>query len=337
MKKLSILLLTLFVLSSCTDESETDIPTADEASVVINETADQASVDIIDLIESDGVESIETALDFLFDSSEFNDIGISRDNERARILGIAKLFGQSPAARASEDDFPKGVYEWDNQEGDFVFIEEAEELILKFPSDDSETNNALFILSELAFDVNELPTDLAATITVDETLMLDIDFRVNWSNDGFPETADIYVFVNPFTFDFNFNDTADKSSTLSASIAKGEEVIAAIDLVAHFKTAIKEIPSDIEGRMEYRDVKIAGSVDFDGADTSENGDPNEFIDLELFVKGDKIGDIIFILENDGTEEYYEAYVEYLDGTSESLEDILEDLLEEFETALDEIG
>ncbi|MCP4460143.1 MAG: hypothetical protein GY816_19280 [Cytophagales bacterium] len=337
MKKLPFIFILLLVLASCTKEEEdAGHLNSEVASDAIHETAGDVSDDIITFMESDGVGSVSTILDFLFESSEFSDIGFRKDEQKARILEIGRLFGSLPAARVSNNNFPTGVYEWNELEGDFIFVEDAEELILKFPVGASETNNGIFTLSEFAFDINELPTDFAANITVDEVLMVDADFRVNWSDDQFPESADIYVFVNPFTFDLNFNDTADKSSTLDASIAIGDEVIAAIDLVAHYATSLKGFPKDIEGSVEYRSVKIAGGVDLLAADQSESGDPNDFIDLALYVDDNQVGDIIFVLETDGIEEYYEPYVQYLDGTEESLEDILNAILEEVEIALMDI-
>ncbi len=337
MKKIPYILLSIFILASCTEENDPDELGSEEASAAIHETADDISDDIITLVNSDGAESISTLLDFIFESSEFSDIEFRKDETKARILEIGKLFGSLPAARVSNDqfplEFPTGVYEWDELEEDFVFLEESENLVLKFPVGESEDNNGIFTLSELAFDSNDLPTDIAAMVTVDDVLMVDIDFRVNWSADEFPETADIYVFVNPFTFDLNFNDTADTSSTLDASIAIGNDVIAAIDLVAHYETILKVFPSDVEGSVEYRGVKITGGIDILAADQSVDGDPNDFIDLALYVEDQKIGNIIFILESDGTMEYYEPYILYLDGTEESLEDIMDVLLEDAEDAL----
>ena len=337
MKKLPFFLISLLFLASCTeDDPKTEDLTSEEASDAIHETASDMSDDILTLVESDGVESVSTLLDFLFESSEFGDIGIRKDESKARILEIGRLFGSLPAARVSNADYPIGVFEWNHLEGDFIFVDESENLVLKFPVGESETNNGIFTLSELTFLDNGLPTDIAAMVTVDETLMVDIDFRVNWSSDDFPETADIYIFVNPFTFDFNFNDSEAESSSLMASIAIGGEVIASIDLVAHYETTLKVFPSDIEGSIAYRSMKIAGGIDLLDGLENEEGNPNEFVDLSLYVDDERVGDIVFELETDGFEEYYVAYVVYLDGTAESLEDFIDSIAEEVEMALDGI-
>ena len=153
--------------------------------------------------------------------------------------------------------------------------------------------------------------------------MVDIDFRVNWSSEEFPETADIYIFVNPFTFDFNFNDSEAQSSSLEASISIGSDVIASIDLVAHYETTLKVFPSDIEGSIAYRSLKIAGGIDVLSGLGNEDGNPNDYVDLSIYIEDERVGDIVFELEADGMEEYYVAYIVYLDGTAESLEDLID--------------
>lgn len=340
MKNLFFIFIILLVSFSCKNEEdlETDDLTSSQASEVIFETEDDASEDILTFVNSGGSESAFTLLDLMFNSSEFGDIGFRKDEARSRILKISKLFGSSPASRVSTgvlNEFITGVYEWSEIEEDFVFVEESENLVLKFPVEPSETNNAVFTLIEYAFDVNDLPTDIVATITVDEVLMVDIHFRVNWSADSFPETANIYIFVNPFTVDLDFDDTADQASMLLASISIDEEVIAAIDLDIQYETNLKEFPSALEGSVQYRSIKIVGSIDIYAADNGVT-DPNEYTDLALHIEDQKVGDIIFVLETEAGEEYYVEYVQYLDGTTELLEDILEGLLEELDVAFEEI-
>lgn len=343
MKKLPIVLLSLIVLASCNsgeDDPGKDL-SSDEAIAAIENMADQASQDVIDMMQSDGAEAALQLTDFLDASSEFGaDARMDQESVKRRILKIAKFYATSPSKRVAtdepSDDVPTGIYEWDAQLEDFVWLDDSDDLILKFPAGDSEANNAIFTLSDLEFNVDDLPSKIVATLTIDETTMIDLHFVVNWSSEGLPEQADVYLFVNPFTFDLNYNYGTETTS-LMFSIAKGDEILAAIDLESNLDLESEVLPV-IEGSVEYRGVKIAGRVDLAGVDDAifNETDPNEEIDLALFVDGDKVGDIVLVLETQDEYTEYVPYVVFEDGTEKSLEDLLESIFSTIDSELGEI-
>lgn len=311
--------------------------TSEEAIVAMEDMSDEASQDVIDLASSEGIEATLTMLNFLFESSEFG-INFRADSysTKEKALEIARIFVTSPTARVSTDepeDFPTGVYEWNAQLEDFELVGESDGLILKFPTEASETNNAIFTLSELEFNSDDLPSKIVANLEVDEVTMIDLHYVVNWSNEEFPEVADIYLFVNPFTFDLNFNAQGE-TVTLVFTIANGDETIAAIDLEASGSIDEEVLPV-VEGSVEYRGVKIAGRVDLDGLDNAmfNETDPNEELNLELFIEDEKAGDIVLVLETNDEYTDYVPYVVFADGTQEPLEELLGSI---FSTVEDEL-
>ncbi len=340
MNKLPFFLLTLLFLAACNPEK--DAPklnelSSEEAIMAMEDMSDDASQDVIDLMNSDGFESIFDLLNFMFESDEFgNNLRADKYSTKEKALEIVRIFARSPAARVSTDEseeFPTGIYEWNAQLEDFELVEESDDLILKFPIGESETNNAIFTLSDLEFNVDDLPSKIVANLEVDEITMVDLHYVVNWSSKEFPEVADIYLFVNPFTFDLNFNAQGE-TVTLVFTIANGDETIAAIDLEASGSIDDEVLPV-VEGSVEYRGVKIAGRVDLDGLDNAmfNETDPNEEMELELFIEDEKAGDIVLVLETNDEYTDYVPYVVFSDGTQEPLEELLDSI---FSTVEDEL-
>ncbi|MEM9391313.1 MAG: hypothetical protein AAGA02_12610, partial [Bacteroidota bacterium] len=140
-------------------------------------------------------------------------------------------------------------------------------------------------------------------------------------------------------FTVAFKDNNATVSTLTASNTEGSNVNTSADLTVTFETSEKEEPIAVSGFVQYLNIKLQGSIDVTGADDEgDDFDINEFISLELFDGDNKIGDIVFVYEDD--EDGYEEeviYVEYADGSKERLEDILQPVIDEFEGQFDDWG
>ncbi|WP_420317759.1 hypothetical protein [Ekhidna sp.] len=346
MKKLiGISLLSLFILTGCDNDDEKNVElTSDEAKALVNNSADKIGDDVVSLIESDGTQAIMDFADLLENSAVIGGRVSEKAWTKEKLDLIIQYFVDGPAARVSNDDpmtFDdiKGLYEWNPETQDFD-KEASEFFIVKFPTEGSQTNNAELKISQLEFvtirevhadyvDEYELPTVIVGYVKVDDVTVIELDFSANWSSTGAPEKADVSLFVTPFTFQLDFDDTFDKSSLVSSSMLLGEESILAVDLTVEFETADKEEPVYFEGSVSYRDIKIAGNVDV--RDIEDDADPNDFIDLALFAGDEKVGDIVFVLEEiePGFEDYV-PYVEYEDGSRDNLEDLLEPVIEDME-------
>ncbi|MEQ9466301.1 MAG: hypothetical protein RLN88_02760 [Ekhidna sp.] len=340
----------LIILSGCQNDDEKNVDlTTEEASAAINSAADQLGDDIISIVESEGLNALMD-LSILMEGSDV--IG-GRMSEGAwtkeRVNLMIQYFVNGPAARTNNDDPTsfddiKGLYEWNPELQDFE-KEESEFFIVKFPAAGSETNNAELKISDLQFvtvtDTDddfvseyEIPSVIIGYLKIDGETLVELDFEVNWSSTGDPEKADITLFISPFTFDLNFDDTFEKSSSLLASVSIDNEPIVGIDLDVEYESADKEEPLLLEGFVQYRGIKILGSIDM--REVGPSGNPNDYFDLALYADDSKVGDIVFVLEEDdnGSDDYV-PYVQYADGTQENLEEILAPVFEEIESILSE--
>ena len=345
MKKLFLLtLLGFFFFTSCEDEADsgTDL-NSDDAKVLVDGTMSEMTTDIISLAESDGVEAMNDFVSLL----NGNQVIIGRVSPKGwtkeRLDLIAEYFIHGPASRTNTSgvttfDSIKGLYEWNPDINDFDKAI-SDFFIIKFPTEGSNVNNAELKISELEFvtvideydgfvDEYEVPSKIVGDLKVDDVAVIELFFLVDWSSNGLPEKAEVELFVTPFTFLLNFNDAITKSSLLT-SIRIDEEVITEIDVDVTFEDETKEGVLLVEGSVQYRTLKISGSVD--PRDIPMDGDPNAYIKLALFAGDDKLGDIVFDFEEEVGD--YVPYVVYNDGSRDLLEEILEEVFVEIEDIL----
>lgn len=339
--------ITLFILTGCqndADDQQVD-PTVEESKEAVDASATALSDDIVTLVQSQGVNELVHLIDLI----ENHQLVSGRTSQQAwtksRLKAISHLFVNGPSARVGVSNPKtfediKGLYVWNSDLQDFDF-QESEFFTVQFPTEGSETNNAEFQITTLELvtiedvngdfvDIYEVPVAITGYLKVDGEAIVELSYEVDWSAEGTPEKANVDLLVSPFTFIINFTDTFDKSTSLLASISINGELITSIDVDVSYETESKADPYLIEGNVQYRSLKIDGNLD--AREIGLNGDPNSFIDLALYSGDSKIGDVIFVLEEDeeGYQDYI-PYVQYEDGTRENLEDLLRPVFEEIET------
>lgn len=348
MKKLLILVVPiLFLLGSCSNEDEPGAGIgSEEASAMIHSTTSQVSGDITDLAESEGVLSLVHLLDLLEGSSVVNGRTNQQKWTNERIKIIAQYFIKGPAARVGANNENSlanisGLYEWNFETNDFDYAE-SDFFIVRFPTEGSSTNNAEFKISALEMVTltdedgyeEELPSLLDAYLKVDEVTLASLSLDVDWTESALPEKAEVSLYLAPFEFTIGFDGTFELNSSLLVSAKKNDEIITAIDVDVQFQSSEKIIPALITGNVQYRQLKIDGNIDLNAIGL--DADPNDFINLALYSGDDKIGDIVFVLEEvePGYNDYV-AYVQYADGTLENLEELLEPVFSEIESLLED--
>ena len=334
-------LLGLFVLTGCQNEDDklaADI-TAEESKEIVESSGTNLSDDIVSLVESEGIDELVKLINLLDEHEVLYARSSRRAWTRGQIETIKQYFVDGPAKKVSDDgpntlEDISGIYTWNFETAEFDF-EESDLFTVFFPTEGSETNNAEFKISNLEYAVTEegldfdAPSLINAYLKVDDVTLVELAYDVNWSDLGVPVEADVNLLIAPFRFEIDFVDVFAKSTSLLTSVYINDEVIVSIDVDVSYESESKEDPFLIEGSVQYRNLKIDGSID--AREIGLDANPNDFINLALYSDEDKVGDIVFVLETDdqGLEDYI-AYVEYADGTSQNLDEVLLPVFEEIE-------
>ncbi len=344
-----------FLSVSCDPEKETTTEiTAAEAKVALVQTDAESSADIVGITQSEGIEGLQDFFNLIGDTDPFSGRSdVSHEEYRGFIKKQTRLFRQifnpkkhiSGKEEEASFDFEgnKGIYDWKFILEKFVRTGDSDYIILNFPTEASPILNGSLRITEFEevliiddFDEYYQPTRLAGDLTIDDELVIDADMTVAYNDFGDPISGDMSLLLVPYTFSLVFDDTASASSSLSASISKDDETIVGIDITVTFESADKEDLNTIAGSVQYGDLTVQGNVT--GLDSEdEDLDPNDFVNLEVYQNDQKLGDIIFIEElNNFGDIQYAAYIEYSDGTTESLEDLFENTVMEIEDFIDDL-
>jgi hypothetical protein len=354
MKRLAIYTLTAlsFLIISCEkdDENVTEI-TPETAKATMLETDRQTSSDIVGITQTQGIEGLRNFFNLIGDTDPFGGrTDISHQEYRGFIKRQTRLFRnifdvkKSVTGKEEEENFDyeenKGIYDWNFTTEDFEKTGESTVIELNFPTEDSQTNNATLRITDYAevlipddFDEYYEPTRLAADLSIDGALVIDADATVAYNDYGDPVSGNLSLQLVPYTFSLVFDDTASTAASLAASISEGGDTMVGIDLTVTFDGADKEEVRSVSGNVQYGDLIIVGDItNLDG----DGEDINDFINLEIYENDTKLGDVIFVEEQDGNDIEDIPYIMYSDGSTESLEDLFEETVIELEDFFDEL-
>ncbi len=367
-KKNVVTMLLLSILAASCEDDTPEVLTPAEAKLEISTLNNSMSGDIMQMTSSQGYEALLNLFDITNDVDPFGgrmytDVSRSKRVFKSAAKRLKSIFIPNKSVTALKLDEHDGFHFEDNW-GIYVYdptVDEFEKLpdvvemiIIRFPTEGSETNNAelritdyeeILIVEEDDGFVDEYftPTLLKADLSVNDELLIDLSIELEYNEGGDPVAGDASLFIKPYTFTINFDDTQNTVSTLSASIDREDTRIVAIDVTVNFQTALKEEVTTLSGAVSYLNIALEGSIDVAGMeealDANEDADPNEFINLILTSNGRKIGDIVLIeevIDEQTGEEDYVPYVQYSDGSQERLEDALETVVAELEEFFDEL-
>lgn len=345
---LSLFLLAIMVVATSCGDDEPGKASKEEVRAAFQSANEQISNDLNTFSNSSGYEAMNQ-LSVLTDES--NPFGRKSSRKREQVLenlkagvyAIRGILKHSTANGRVSGDEPfnfndnTGIYEWNAEEETFVVTGTSEIIEIWFPTEGSATNNAEFRMTayeEVATpngDEAYSPTLIKASIFVDEIKELELDAEVQYGDDDQPVKGDVYYFVNPFALEVSFDDTKAKSSSFSESLSRSGNVLIGFGATVNFQSASKE-EGDItsaSGYIQLADLKFA--VKIKAPESSSSGDINDFVTIAIKLKN-KVGGKI-ILEQDGETGEFVPYIKYTDGSTEPLEDLLQDLSFEIEDML----
>jgi hypothetical protein len=327
----------------------------EDAQSRISEFNSAASGDLQGFADADGVQAIKDFFELAQTDDPFGRISVDKGKFRAffREKGKAfrsifckdKAFGRTQTG-AFNFEAHAGVYAWDptlGDQGEFKLVDESDIIIILFPTEGSETNNArleLTAYSEVEFYDEEFdeyryePAELKASLFVNQAKVASLDLVIEWDELGFPLSGSVTLEVAPYKATVSFNDAAATASSISASFIKGDRTLIATSVTANYSDDSKseESLTTLEGYVQFLELKVQGTINTAAADEQEV-DWNEIVDVALYHNNDKLGDIVFVMENDEPV----AYLQYTDGSTEKLETVLQPVIDEIEALTEELN
>jgi hypothetical protein len=347
-------LVVLIGISACNDDEGTGQLSKDDAKTRLDEFNASASGDLQGFADTDGVQAIKDFFDLAQTDDPFGRISVDKGKFRAffhekgkafrSIFVKDKAFGRTKTGAFSFEEHA-GVYAWNpelGEQGEFELIDESNIIVILFPTEGSQTNNArleITALSEVEIYDEEWDeyryelAELKATLDVNQTEVASIDLEIVWDELGFPLSGSVTLEVSPYKATVSFNDAAATSSSISASFSKGERTLVAVSITANYTDDSKseESLSNLEGYVQFLELKVQGTINVAAADEQEV-DWNEIVDVALYHNNDKLGDVVFVIEN----EEPVPYLQYADGSTEKLETVLKPVIDEIETLTEEL-
>ena len=361
LKTFSILLGTIFFAVSCSEDSETpggdsndEDFTVEVATASLNTMSDDMHTDIVEMVNSEGTESLTDLVDLLSEddifSGRIDEKATSSQAIKERLKNFKKVFVPSSVLSVTEDDrfdfvSNLGVYNYNASIQEFEKSEEVvDDIQINFPTATSSTNNAtLRILNyndtKVVEDLEEIyyPTLILADLTVNDNIVVSLDYTGSFQVNGTPESVDVTLFVIPFDYVLTFSNTESLKSTIAFTVSKNDESVISTTATVTFKTQVKKLVSAVEGEITYRDHSIKGDVDVVGMeefDETQTGDINDYFNIALYEGTNKVGDVI--LEETADGEDYDAYLVYEDGSKELLETVLSPVIDEIEDFVNQL-
>lgn len=341
----ALLAVVLAGFSACDDEKGTSELPKDEAKSKITQFNSAATDDLQSLTDAEGLQAVQDFFDLVETDDPFGRIGTDKkkistffrqkgkDFRKVFVTGKA-INGRTQAEGAFDFEANKGVYVWNPELLQFEKTEASNIISILFPTEGSAENNAelqLTAYSEVEIYDEEFqeyfyePTVLKAALFVNDVKKASIDLAAEWDEYGFPLSAEISVMVTPFTATVSFDVTGSTTSTVSMSLQRDQETLVAISVIVRYDDSSKseESLTQVEGYVQFRNLKLQGHIDVT-ASRQQEVDWNDVFHLALYNEDQKLGDIVFVVEN----EEAVPYLEYADGSKEKLETVLQPVVDE---------
>jgi hypothetical protein len=343
----------VLTLNACNkDDEDNGALTKTEAQRKLSGFNTSAKSDLQDLSNTEGLQAVKDFFSLVDQDDPFGRIAGDKKKLKAFLKKKGNNFKNifAPASirngRVNGEtsfDFAAntGIYEWNSETQVFEKTEESTIIKITFPTDGSSTNNAELQLTayteELIIDDETgensyEPTLIKASILVDNNQKASLNLIIDYDDSGFPVEAEISLSVSPYTVSLAFNNNASTSSTISLSLTKEQQTLVATSITVKYNDSSKseESLSSIEGYVQLKELKVQGRMDFAGTEGAES--LNDYVKLSIYSDGKKIGDVVFVTEN----EQDIPYVQYVDGTKEKMETVFQPVVDELEALSEDL-
>lgn len=311
---------------------------ADKAAAEFSSANDAVAADLAAFMEAPGFTAMGSLSSLNSAANPFGRMkSVNREDVRnqinAGLYGIRSiLLGSTENGRISGDqpfdfDGKKGVYTYNFDIQDFEFASGGSIVEIHFPTTEGvAVNDGVFKLTayeEISTPNGDdlySPTLVQATILVDGTKEAEIDMTAGYDDTDSMNKVDLYLYVNPYTVDLNFDDSKSTSTSFAAALSKDNSVIIGAGISVVFMTSDKQDPKTVNGYFQLMSIKFIINVDA----TNQNAqDINDIIKITIKIDGANAGKVVF--EQDAVTGELVPYVKYNDGTTELLETLFANL------------
>jgi hypothetical protein len=325
-------------LSACEKDDETPL-TADQAQEAMASVDTELANELEELSQAEGFVAMQT-LSGLSGAGDPFPLGRAKEarknpnaHVRKAVVNLRKMISEPTQSARVTGDEPfnynenKGVYEWNFNLGFFQKKSTSNIIEIKFPTEGSTTNDAVFRLTEYKEvatpdgDEAYSPTVIEATLDIDNVKQASLSVDVEYKGDGTddPKFADITYFVNPYTIDLDLDDRSTSTSSFSQYLSKGGEKLIGWSLTATYQgPKVEENISKLVGTFQLSSVVFTIEI---SSPTSD--DINDFVKISIAVDGKPAGNIVWV--SVGIDQEPTPYIKYTDGSQEPLANIFESL------------
>ncbi|HEY9048680.1 MAG TPA: hypothetical protein VIN08_22400 [Ohtaekwangia sp.] len=347
-------LATVIGFASCDNDDATDNNNAskEDAKASIASFNASAKTDLQNLSNTEGLKTIRNLFDLVDTDDPFGRQAADRNKLRHYFKqkgnDLKKIFRTNEADRIAEESFNfednLGIYTWNpsvGEAGEFERTGDAEVIEIHFPTEGSESNNALLTLkgySEKEFFDEESqetyyePTLLNADLYADDVKVASVYLEAAWNDEGFPLSASLVLSVSPYKLDIEFDDSAATSSYINISLLQNQQTLIGAVTTLKYKDSSKseESLTRVEGYLQFKNLKVQGLINGEELNKQEIN-WNNVVQAALYDGDKKLGDIIHVDENGA----YVPYLQYTDGSKEKLETVLQPVVDELENLKDD--
>ncbi len=342
-KFLALLLSAGLFLTACDKDDEKEPLSAEEAQDAMAAIDSELANELEDLANAEGFMALQTlgGLSGAGDPFPLGRVKEARKNPnyhvRKAVNSLQYIINGATQHARTQGDEPfnytqnKGVYEWNATQQTFVKTGSSNIIEIRFPTEGSTTNDAIFRLTEYAEvatpdgDEAYSATAIEATLDIENvkqaSLSVDIEYRGDGTDE--PKFADITYFVNPYTIDVDLDDRSASTTSFSQRLSKAGDNLIGWSLTATYQGAkVEENISKLKGTFELGSALF--TIEIEAPTGSSQGDDlNDFIKISITIDGQKVGDIVWVSDTTTGEPI--PYVKYTDGSKEPLADIFESL------------
>jgi hypothetical protein len=344
-------------LASCSSDDDggsSSLVSKDEAKTKITSFNSTAKADLQDLQDIEGLKAAQDFFDLANADDPFGRVAADHKKFRAFFREKGKdfrsVFAKANAGGRTAADEPfnyegnLGEYAWNSELQEFEKIKGSSIISIAFPTEGSNTNNArleLTAYSEVQLvdeewgDTYYEPEVLKAALYVDDAKVVGLDLDVEWDEQGFPLEATIDITVTPFKLTVAFNTKGNNSNSLSVSLLRNQDTIVATSITVTYKDASKseDAVKTIDGYVQLRNLKLQGNINAEAANNGQGEvNLNDFVKLALYDGNQKLADVVFEEDKNGAVV---AYLQYADGTKETVEDALKPVMDEIDAMSDD--